>query len=105
MKHLLHKLSTNTQGDGSAVSTVQALRCVWPQWGLRMDDVENKLKSTKGVGAKSWNWAASMEGDSLKLERVHSAQVCAHTPENFDGSLPVSDSLDVIFGSGLEAGA
>ena len=54
MRPLLHKFATDTtlQGSGSVVSTVHALRRLWPQWGQRMDEVEAKLKSKKGAGGK-----------------------------------------------------
>ena len=52
MKPLLHKLSADTRGEGSAVSTLQALRRIWPQWGLQMDDLETARRRNKGAGAK-----------------------------------------------------
>ena len=70
-----------------------------------MDELETVLKGKKGVGAKGCNWAASAEGDGLKMQRVHSAQVYAHTLKAFHGSLTVSDSVDVSLGSGPEVGA
>ncbi len=105
MKPLLHNLSASVRGDASTVSTVQALRRIWPQWGLRMDGLEAALKRKKGAGAKGCNWAASAEGDGLKMQRVHSAQVHAQTLKTFHGSLTTSDSVDVSLGSGPEAGA
>ena len=75
MKPLLHKLSTMARGDEPAVTTVQALRRIWPTWGLQMDALDAALKRKKGPGAKASNWAASAEGDGLKMQRVHSAQV------------------------------
>ena len=103
MKPLLHKLSAVTRGDGSAVSTVQALRRIWPQWGRQMHELETALKGKKGAGAKGCNWAASAEGDGLKMQRVHSAQVYAHTLKAFHGSLTASDSVDVSLRAGPEA--
>ena len=95
MKPLLHKLSTMARGDEPAVTTVQALRRIWPTWGLQMDALDAALKRKKGPGAKASNWAASAEGDGLKMQRVHSAQVYAHTLKTFHGSLSTSDSIDV----------
>ena len=105
MKPLLHNLSAGVRGDASTVSTVQALRRIWPQWGLRMDGLEAALKRKKGAGAKGCNWAASADGDGLKMQRVHSAQVYAQALKTFHGSLTVPDSVDVSLGSGPEAGA
>ena len=92
MRPLLHSLSTHTRGEGPPVSTVQALRRIWPQWGLRMDDLEGILKRKKGAGAKECNWAASAEGDGQKMQRAHSAQVYAQALKTFHSSLPVPES-------------
>ena len=40
MQPLLHHLSTHTCSVGPPVSTVHALRRIWPKWGLRIDDLE-----------------------------------------------------------------
>ena len=105
MKPFPHKLSMNAHGDESAVSTVQALRRVWPQWGSRINDLEAKLKIKKGAGGKGYNWATAMGGDGLHMQRVHSTQVYAHARKTFHHTLPVPDSLDVTLGSGPEASA
>ena len=70
-----------------------------------MDDLETILKRKKGAGAKGSNWTAAAEGDGQKMQRVHTAQAYAQTLKTFHGGLPIRESVDVLLGSGPEAGA
>ena len=70
-----------------------------------MDELESKLRAKKGAGAKYADWEASAEGDALKMQRVHTAQIYAQTLNVFHASVPLEYSMDVQLGSGPEAGA
>ena len=105
MKPLLHKLASDNPNAASAISTVQALRRLWPTWGHKMDELEAKLKANKGAGGRGCDWEASEEGDSQKMQRVHSAQVYAHTLKSFHNAISVPESVDVSLGSGPEPSA
>ena len=48
--------------------------------------------------ANGCDWEASAEGDALKMQRVHTAQIYAHTLKSFHHDLPVPESVDVALG-------
>ena len=55
------------------------------------------------LGAKSKR--AAEQGDSQKMQRVHSAQVYTHALKSFHNAISVPESVDVTLGSGPESSA